>query len=306
MITINKNGKRPNSVNISTEKALLISAWAYGLKANEKIHRLSLFAFVQSHLVNSTEENLQGFIEKDFPNWKSVGNGFYELTQSGHNKIVEFGKYTIQLPRELVYSFKRSANDYNVIAKVDSIRKKYLVQDSESNNRAGKIIQNITRITGDHIPTSQTSKPRKVFNWIISGDNYSWEIESSIKSVLPTEQIDNFKELDEDEKFPEGKEKYRIHKSKERNQKLISLKKQKAFSKNENLPCEICGFSFREKYGDIGVNFIEAHHIIPVSELSGEIESGADDLILVCSNCHRMIHKRRPWLSIDKIKDLIK
>jgi predicted HNH restriction endonuclease len=305
MIKINKNGFRPQNGITNTEKALLISAWAYGLKPFEHIHRLSLFAFVQSHLANSTEENLQGFIEKDFPNWKALGKGLYELTQVGFNKTLEFGTQNTILPRELVYSFKRSIENYSVTVEVDSIIKKYSVQDSELNHKADKIIQNIKMKTGDHIPTSQTSKPRKVFNWILSGNKYEWNILTSFEPSFTTGQMNDFKELDEEEKFPEGKEKFRIHKLKERNQKLIALKKQKAFLNNENLPCEICGFSFKSKYGDIGENFIEAHHIIPISQLSEQGESTLDDLILVCSNCHRMIHKKRPWLNIDEIMELI-
>ena len=57
--------------------------------------------------------------------------------------------------------------------------------------------------------------------------------------------------------------------------------------------CEICGFSFVDKYGDIGKDFIEAHHIKPVSEMKEGESTNINDLVMVCSNCHSMIHRRK-------------
>jgi len=31
-----------------------------------------------------------------------------------------------------------------------------------------------------------------------------------------------------------------------------------------------------------------------------------EDIVMVCSNCHKMLHRRRPWLKIDELKNLIK
>lgn len=304
MVTITTFGQKPR-LKLNTEQALLMSAWAYGINENDAIHRLSLFAFVQSHITNATEENLQGFIEKDYSNWKSIGNGNYRLTSIGFKKLSKYGKQNLTLPKALVYNFKRKISSYEVSVSVDSIRRKYFTKLNNIDTKADEIIKTITKITSDYIPTDKTSKPRKVFNWILSGDDYSWSIESKIEQQIPKELIEVLKELDEDERFPEGKEKYRIHKSKERNQKLIAIKKHKALLQDPNLPCEICGFSFKTKYGDIGDKFIEAHHIFPISELNEETESKITDLILVCSNCHKMIHKRRPWLTIDEMKKLL-
>lgn len=303
MITITTSGLKPNQ-KVNTERALLLSAWAYGLKENDLIHRLSLFAFVQSHITNAKEENLQGFIEKDSWNWDSVGNGYYKLTSSAYVEISRFGKQNIILPKGLVYTFSRKINNYEISVVVDSTKRKYFTKQNNVDTKANEIIETITRITKDYIPTDSTSKPRKVLNWILSGNDYSWIINTKIEEKVPQEFIDVFKEIDEEERFPEGKEKYRIHKSKERNQKLIALKKHKSFLQNPNLPCEICGFSFKEKYGEIGDKFIEAHHIFPVSELTKETQSSMKDLILVCSNCHKMIHKKRPWLTLEEIKKL--
>jgi putative restriction endonuclease len=57
---------------------------------------------------------------------------------------------------------------------------------------------------------------------------------------------------------------------------------------------------------DIGIDFIEGHHIIPVSEMAPDHKTKPEEIALLCSNCHKMIHKRRPWLGMDQLKDLVK
>jgi 5-methylcytosine-specific restriction protein A len=69
-----------------------------------------------------------------------------------------------------------------------------------------------------------------------------------------------------------------------------------------DLSCDACGFSFYKKYGARGAGYIEAHHTKPISELNGRVKTSADDIALVCSNCHRMLHRIRPWLSIEGLR----
>lgn len=110
---------------------------------------------------------------------------------------------------------------------------------------------------------------------------------------------------EDDISFPEGKESLKIHILKERNPKLV-LESKKIFKKNNGkLFCEVCGFDFEKKYGEIGKEFIEAHHIKPVSEMTEGQETKIEDLVMLCSNCHKMIHRKRPWLSKEELKNLI-
>jgi predicted HNH restriction endonuclease len=112
---------------------------------------------------------------------------------------------------------------------------------------------------------------------------------------------------DEDEKdFPEGKEAYRYHKSRERNQTVIRIAKTQRVTADPFLKCEICGFSFRERYGRIGVGYIEAHHCVPLSESTAVVKTKPSDFAMVCSNCHRMLHRRRPWLEMGNIRSLMR
>lgn len=113
-------------------------------------------------------------------------------------------------------------------------------------------------------------------------------------------------DYDKDE-FPEGKESYARHKKRERNRKIIEQKKEQFKAKHNGvLFCEACEMSFYDVYGEYGRDFIEVHHSIPVSELSDNSTTRLDDLVLLCSNCHRMIHHRRPWLKKNELKKLIR
>jgi hypothetical protein len=112
--------------------------------------------------------------------------------------------------------------------------------------------------------------------------------------------------IDEDEEltFPEGKEIFRLHKSKERNKELVKKAKDFYFQKDSKLSCQVCGFSFVDNYGEIGKGFIEAHHLFPISQLEEATETKIEDLAFVCSNCHRMLHRQRPWLNLEALKAL--
>ena len=56
--------------------------------------------------------------------------------------------------------------------------------------------------------------------------------------------------------------------------------------------CAVCGFDFEKVYGERGKGFIEVHHTEPLGSLSEEkIINPQTDLVPVCSNCHRIIHR---------------
>lgn len=98
----------------------------------------------------------------------------------------------------------------------------------------------------------------------------------------------------------------RLHQSRERNRKLIERKKRQVLAATGELSCEICSFDFGKCYGDHGRGFIEAHHIKPVSTLiSGEVTK-LSDLVLVCSNCHRMLHRGNFLLSTSSLRDILR
>lgn len=109
-----------------------------------------------------------------------------------------------------------------------------------------------------------------------------------------------------DGEFPEGKISERMHKFRERNSKVAQIAKQNFKDKYGRLFCQVCEFDFEKEYGEIGANFIEAHHTIPVSEMQSGHKTKIEDLAMLCPNCHRMAHKKRPWLKMTELKQLRK
>jgi 5-methylcytosine-specific restriction enzyme A len=112
-------------------------------------------------------------------------------------------------------------------------------------------------------------------------------------------------ELAEEEEFPEGKVLYRVHRLRERSRDLVRLVKEKAMDEHGRLLCAACTFDFAAVYGEIGRGFIECHHLLALADLLAEQATRPSDLALVCPNCHRMIHRKRPWLSLDTLTDLV-
>ena len=123
---------------------------------------------------------------------------------------------------------------------------------------------------------------------------------------LNSETNNTINEEDDEKYFFEGKEYFKLHRKRERNNKLIQKAKQQHLKNDPSLSCQVCGFSFINFYGQVGKGFIEAHHIIPISKLNKETKTKVEDIVLVCSNCHRMLHRRKARKnSIKKLRKLI-
>ncbi len=76
------------------------------------------------------------------------------------------------------------------------------------------------------------------------------------------------------------------HLRRERSTYLATRRKQL-----DNYICAICKFKFESMYGALGRDFAECHHIVPLSADHKKRVTIIGDLITVCSNCHRMLHK---------------
>lgn len=114
-----------------------------------------------------------------------------------------------------------------------------------------------------------------------------------------------FSSLDiEEREFLEGEELFKmgIHKFYERNSKIVAEKKRIAFESGRMF-CEVCDFDFAYHYGEHGLGFMECHHIIPIAG-NGKRPTKLSDLALVCSNCHRMLHRKNMQDSFYSISDL--
>lgn len=70
--------------------------------------------------------------------------------------------------------------------------------------------------------------------------------------------------------------------------------------------CLVCTYNFEEKFGKLGKNFIHVHHLTQISTIRGTYEiDPIKDLRPVCPNCHSMLHRRNPPLTIDELKLLL-
>lgn len=127
-------------------------------------------------------------------------------------------------------------------------------------------------------------------------------IQANIGALTPEQASAEEEHVHEAE---EGRVLTRVHRMRERDGKLRAARCRKAIEEEGTLKCEACGFDFEATYGDRGKSFIECHHVKPVSELKPGTKTSVDDLVLLCSNCHRMVHVRRPWLTIAQLKELI-
>ncbi|QIZ99413.1 HNH endonuclease [Leifsonia sp. PS1209] len=91
--------------------------------------------------------------------------------------------------------------------------------------------------------------------------------------------------------------------TRERSKPLRDAKISISKSQRGNLACEICGFDFHRFYGELGADFAEVHHLVPL-HVAGPSQTSLDDLVILCSNCHRMCH-RNAWLSTDAVRAAI-
>lgn len=112
--------------------------------------------------------------------------------------------------------------------------------------------------------------------------------------------LENSDEADEPvQTHQEDATKFRLHKRIERNRSLAEeVKKQQGHA------CKVCGMNFLSVYGEIGKNFIEAHHLTPISAIKGQVATldPIKDFAVLCSNCHRMIHRSGCVDDIEKFK----
>jgi predicted HNH restriction endonuclease len=77
--------------------------------------------------------------------------------------------------------------------------------------------------------------------------------------------------------------------------------------KRFGMQCVVCRMDFGERYGSAGTGYIEVHHLNPLAERMDTIAGTAimtrlDEVVPVCANCHRVLHRRRPTMTIAELK----
>jgi predicted HNH restriction endonuclease len=131
---------------------------------------------------------------------------------------------------------------------------------------------------------------------------------TNASSVLKAIEIDSFPETDIDANIQgkEGKLLYRTHAYKERDRSFADRAKKHYRAKSGGkLLCVACDLDPTVQYGENGERCIEAHHKIPIEELQPDSITLVEDMAMVCANCHKIIHSRKPCLTIEEVRTLL-
>jgi 5-methylcytosine-specific restriction endonuclease McrA len=110
-------------------------------------------------------------------------------------------------------------------------------------------------------------------------------------------------EIDPEFNAPEGSPTVRSHRRRERSRELVRMAKAVFRQKHGRLFCLVCEFDFGRTDGE--PDFIEVHHLIPLCDLKAGHKTKLSDLAMVCSNCHRMLHRGSPWPTIEALRKTI-
>ncbi len=122
-----------------------------------------------------------------------------------------------------------------------------------------------------------------------------WENFSNSQSFLSPEEVPENKE------YYEGAVQQVTVNAYERNAKA-----RKSCVEYYGVSCFVCGFDFGQVYGELGDGFIHVHHLRPLSEIKQEYQvDPINDLRPVCPNCHAMLHRRTPPLSIEELQTIL-
>ena len=72
--------------------------------------------------------------------------------------------------------------------------------------------------------------------------------------------------------------------------------------------CSVCDFEFHNIYGKaLGTGFIHVHHILDIALIGKKYKiDPIQDLRPVCPNCHAMLHKRKPAMHPDDLREIIR
>ena len=102
----------------------------------------------------------------------------------------------------------------------------------------------------------------------------------------------------------EGKLRSSFVKHRKREWSLRTRKIRETLERDGKLRCEVpgCGFNFHRVYGELGRDFAVVHHKKPLASMNDQGEKTTlDDLVIVCANCHAMIHKGGECRPLDSL-----
>jgi 5-methylcytosine-specific restriction enzyme A len=107
--------------------------------------------------------------------------------------------------------------------------------------------------------------------------------------------------VEETHKIAEGMKKMIFVNSYERNPKARRL-----CISHFGVTCTVCGIDLEKMYGEIARGFIHVHHLTPISQIGKSYQvDPVLDLRPVCPNCHAILHRSNPPLTIEQLKNIL-
>lgn len=154
------------------------------------------------------------------------------------------------------------------------------------------------------------AKNMGIIRYLLTNTFSSEDLKAAISTVIKADSSKKVEVFDENTTILEGEESFKNTKVYKRSSKLRE-KAIQFYTVDDRIKCQACCFDFEEFYGKYGKGFIEIHHQKPVfkfdsDDLERTIEDALANVIPVCSNCHRMIHRKRANpLTLKQLKGYI-
>jgi 5-methylcytosine-specific restriction enzyme A len=210
--------------------------------------------------------------------------------------------------------WKQLAEDDPQVAELSGLLQKMDIHPPEVRGDKFRNTNGVVRKTADiatarpdyqGIKTNGGRRTEEVVTEFITRPDTMHALAASLRSSLAAEELPDLPRETgyENESEMEGRYLLRLHTYQERSSSL-RRKKIAARAQTGSLACEVCQFDFAKVYGDRGTGYIECHHVVPL-HVGGAKERSLDDLALLCSNCHRMIHTKPPWPTPAELRELI-
>lgn len=199
----------------------------------------------------------------------------------------------------------------NILRKTTAFYPDNEERDTNFRNPAGvsRKAQNILSERDDHLgaKTHTSHLDREVLADYLQQPDQMRHVAKLIRRAIATgTQPTGLDEVPEEEfAAREGKVLLTRHLRRERDPRLRRRKLAAVAREGRPLSCEACGFDFGKEYGPRGDGYIEVHHVVPL-HAAGESETKLSDLALLCSNCHRVIHRSRDWIPVDELREIVR
>lgn len=206
---------------------------------------------------------------------------------------------TSDLIEALTKVMKPQGMDAEILANRHDTYFSQKVRNLKSHNTLSKL-NYADFVDGRYIITATGAKflneKKHLIEYLFDNDFEYVDVKNNISKIYKTKttNLGLFKEYVE-----EGAQISVSHKTYQRSRKLRNIAIEH-FTHNGIISCDCCGFEFRSFYGNTyGIpSCIEIHHMKPIFQYSGisekqTIDEALINLLPVCPNCHRVIHKKR-------------